>query len=131
MARLLIVAALSFVIGAALEHGITRLVSQRHQHTRAVMWLSQFHLDNASAAARANQCERLGAEGVSLGHDYEELVQAFPEAYGRDSEFRARADALKSAVQMSGAAALDCADPGATVKRIHDACDDCHRQYRD
>jgi hypothetical protein len=131
MARLLIVAALSFVVGAVLEHGITRLVSQRHQYTRAVMWLSQFHLDNAIAAARANDCQRLGAERASLGHMNDELVQAFSDAYGRDAEFRTRADTLKSAVQMSGAAALDCADPSATVKKIHDACDDCHRQYRD
>ncbi len=131
MSRTLILAVLCLIFGAVLGSSVSNYLAQRHQHTRAVMWLSQYHLDRAVAAARAHQCERLSEERMSLVQVYQELRQAFPVAYAQDAQFRARADALKDAAQPSGTPAIDCADAGAAIKRIRDACDACHRQYRD
>jgi len=135
MSRTLILAVLALMIGTAVGSGVANALAQRHQHTRAVMWLLQFHLDEAAAAARAGDCQRLSAERARLGRLYEELLQAFPDAYRQDARFRTRADALRDAAadaaQTNGVAGTGCSDEAATLKRLRDACDACHRQYRD
>jgi hypothetical protein len=131
MSRYIALAVLALIVGSILGSGVSRYLARQHQHTHAVMWLAQFHLDNSIAAARANDCARLNVERKSLIHVYDELLLAFPADYANDAVFRGRADDLKSASQATGSVASDCADLGATVKKIHDACDACHRQYRD
>jgi hypothetical protein len=130
MAKALILAALCLVSGAILGSGVSRFLAQRHQHTRAVMWLAQFHLERAEAAAREHQCQYLIEQRVRLQNLYEELIQAFASEYAADAQFRARADALQKAVLSGADPTLECADPLAAVRRIRDACDDCHRQFR-
>jgi hypothetical protein len=130
MSRTIVLAVLALVAGSILGSGVSRYLARQHQHTRAVMWLAQYHLENSISAARANECVRLTEERASLSHVYDELLLAFPTEYANISEFHERADALKSAVQI-GPTESDCSDLGATVKRIRDACDACHREYRD
>jgi hypothetical protein len=60
----------------------------------------------------------------------EELLQAFPLAYAQDSEFHSRADALRDALQSPVRAGSSCPDARADARRVHDAREECHREYR-
>jgi cytochrome c556 len=130
MVKGIIFAVICLLLGAFLGNSIARLTSQRHQHTRSVMGLAQFHLDRLAAAAGAGQCQAVNQERQRLGNVYEELLQAFPLAYEQDSQFRSRADALRDAVQHISIDASGCATAGADEKKVRDACDACHRDYR-
>jgi hypothetical protein len=130
MAKGILFAVLCLLLGAFAGNSIARYNAQRHQHTRSVMGLAQFHLGALSAAVRARQCPSFNHERARLGIVYDELLQAFPQAYAQDQEFRARADALRSAVTGAEGDARSCASAGADEKSIRDACDACHREYR-
>jgi hypothetical protein len=129
MLKLILFAAACVLLGALLGSTLARYSARQHQHTRAVMALAQFHLDRLELAAQRAQCPEYELERQRLGRVHEELLQAFPLAYAQDEEFHRRADALRDALQPIPAAAADCAS-AAGVKRIRDACDDCHREYR-
>ena len=130
MAKLILFAAGVLILGVVIGNGVARYTAQRHQHTRAVMALAQFHLEHLAAAARNGQCPDFLQERERLQRVRDELLQAFPLAYAQDAEFRTRAVALESALQSAGGPAHDCASAGADAKKIHDACDDCHHEYR-
>jgi cytochrome c556 len=129
MAKSILFAALCLLLGAFLGSSIAHFTAQRHQHTRSVMGLAQFHLGRLSAAARDGQCQEFNQERERLARVYDELIQAFPLAYAQDMEFRTRADALRDAVKTPDAA-RSCTNAGAVDKTIRDACDACHREYR-
>jgi hypothetical protein len=130
MAKWIMVAVLCLMLGAFLGNGLARMTAQRHQHTRAVMGLAQFHLDRLTAAARGGQCPGFNQQREHLLTVYDELLQAFPLAYAQDSEFHTRADALRDVVQTPDGAVRTCDNAAADVKKIADACDACHREYR-
>ena len=126
----LVIAILCLLMGGLAGSAATRYAARSHQHTRAVMALAQIHLDRLEAAARAGQCMRLEEERGRLGFVHEELIQAFPLAYGQDADFHTRTDALGSAVRDARTEATDCAAAVARVKPIREACEACHRLYR-
>lgn len=130
MAKWIIVAVLCLMLGAFLGNGVARMTAQRHQHTRAVMGLAQFHFDRLSAAARSGECPGFNQQRDYLLTVYGELLQAFPLAYAQDAQFHTRADALRDALQTPAGAVRSCANAVADVRKIDDACDDCHRDYR-
>jgi hypothetical protein len=130
MAKWIMVAVLSLMLGAFLGNGLARMTARRHQHTRAVMGLAQFHLDRLEAAAKSGDCRGFNRQREYLLTVYGELLQAFPLAYAQDEEFHKRADALRDALQMPAQAAGNCSNAAADVKKIGDACEDCHREYR-
>jgi hypothetical protein len=130
LAKGVLFAALCLLLGVFLGDGIARYNAQRHQHTRSVMGLAQYHLNRLAAAARAGRCQDFNQERERLSWVYEELLQAFPLAYAQDTEFHARAEALRSAVQAGNGDAGHCLSATADEKAIHDACDACHREYR-
>ena len=130
MAKPILFALALLIAGAAIGNGITRYNDQRHQHTRAVMALAQFHFERLAAAARAGQCPSLLQERQRLERIYDELLQAFPLAYAQDAEFHKRAEALHGALESAGGPGQDCATAHADASKIDDACDDCHREYR-
>jgi hypothetical protein len=132
MAKSILFAALCLLLGAFLGTSIAHFSAQRHQHTRSVMGLAQFHLAALAAAARSGQCQDFNRERQRLAWVYDELTQAFPLAYAQDPEFRTRADALREAVKAPDALARPCtgATARADEKTIRDACDACHREYR-
>ena len=130
MMRTVVLAGLCGVMGGLVGSGITRAVAQRHQHTHAVMWLAQFHLQRMQADRLTPSCQSVSGELDSLRHLQEELVQAFPLPYQQDTEFRSRADALGSALREGTVASSDCKVVAKQIKRIDAACDACHREYR-
>jgi hypothetical protein len=130
MIRTVVLAGLCTVVGGFMGSGITRAVAQRHQHTHAVMWLAQFHLQRMQADRLTPSCQSVSGELENLRHLQGELVQAFPLPYLQDTEFRLRADALGSALREDIAAGGDCTAVVKQIKRIDAACDACHRQYR-
>jgi cytochrome c556 len=132
MAKNILFAALCLLLGAFLGTSVAHFSAQRHQHTRSVMGLAQFHLARLAAAAHSGQCQDFNRERERLAWVYDELTQAFPLAYAQDPQFRSRADALRNAVKMPDAPARPCtgATASADEKTIHDACDACHREYR-
>ncbi len=131
MLKMILFAAACLLLGALIGSTVARYSARQHQHTRAVMALAQFHLDRLEAAAQRAQCADYALELQRLGRLYEELLQAFPLAYAQDQEFHRRADALRDALQPSGGAAAGCAATAAAgLKRVRDACDECHREYR-
>ena len=124
--RTLVLAALCAVLGAFIGIGVTRMLAQRHQHTHAVMWLAEYHLQQLSAATTApgSSCQGVARDIDSLRQLQRELVWAFPLAYQQDQEFRQRADALGKALNSN------CSTTAALVKAVSEACDNCHREYR-
>ena len=130
MVKAIIAAVLCLLLGAFLGNSITRMTARRHQHTRAVMGLAQFHFDRLAAAARAGDCPSFNQQRERLQLVYQELLQAFPLAYAQDAQFHKRTDALRQALQTTDGAASSCASAVADVKIVQDACDDCHRDYR-
>lgn len=130
MPRNILFAAALLLLGAIIGSAIARYNARQHQHTRAVMALAQFHLDRLGAAAQRAQCADYTLERERLGRIYDELLQAFPLAYAQDAEFHKRADALQGALRPTAGAGGDCAGAAAAVKRIRDACDECHHEYR-
>ncbi|HEY2416432.1 MAG TPA: hypothetical protein VGH84_00815 [Steroidobacteraceae bacterium] len=129
MAKWIMVAVLCLLLGAFLGNSLTRMTARRHQHTRSVMGLAQFHIDRLDAAAQSGDCANFNRQREYLLAVYGELLQAFPLAYAQDTEFHKRADALRDALQPAQAAGT-CSTAVADVKKIGDACEDCHREYR-
>jgi hypothetical protein len=130
MAKWIIGAVLCLMLGAFLGNSLAHMTAQRHQHTRAVMGLAQFHFDRLRAASTNGECPAFNQQRDYLLAVYGELLQAFPLAYAQDAEFHSRADALRDALQPPVGAARSCANAAADVKKIDDACEACHRDYR-
>ena len=128
MAKWILYGAGLLLIGALIGYGIERYTVARHRHTRAVMTLAGFHMDQLDRAARAGACPGLQQQRERLSSLYTELLAAFPQAYAQDAEFHKRAEALHSALEAPAAA--DCARASSAVKSIGDACEDCHHDYR-
>ena len=130
MAKTILFAAALLLLGAIAGNGIARYSAAQHQHTRAVMALAHFHLDRLSAAAQAGQCSAFVEERERLFRVYGELILAFPKTYAQDAEFHKRAEALRDAVHPDLAASSECGTAVADAKKIDDACDACHQEYR-
>jgi cytochrome c556 len=130
MGKTVLVAVAMLLAGGAISSAITRYNTRQHQHTRAVMVLAQFHLARLSTAAKAGQCSNFVEERERLFGIYGELLEAFPKAYAQDSEFHKRAEALRSVVHPDLAATGECSRAIEDAKKIDDACEDCHREYR-
>ena len=118
------------LLGAVAGNGITRYFAAQHRHTRAVMALAQFHFDRLSAAAKAGQCSTFVEERERLFRVYAELLDAFPKTYAQDAEFHKRAEAFRDAVHPDLAATGECSSASVDAKKIDDACDACHQEYR-
>jgi cytochrome c556 len=125
-----IVAVLSAMIGGLLGSGIARALAQQHKQAHAVMWLAQAHLLRLASAAATRSCQALSGEIDALRYLHGELQYAFPEALQQDAEFRARAEALRTALDRVPAAGSDCALEQQQVSTIREACDACHLEYR-
>ena len=123
---LFVVALLLF--GAFAGNEVAHFAAARHQPARAVMLLARFHLDRLSAAVKSGQCGAVPQERELLLGMYNEIPAAFPKSYAQDSQFRIRADSLRDAVHSEPPNGSDCS--AAAVKKIDDACEACHRDYR-
>jgi hypothetical protein len=130
VAKTILFAAAMLLLGAVISNGITRYNAQQHRHTRAVMVLAQFHFNRLAAAAKTGQCSSFVEERERLFGIYGELLEAFPKAYAQDGEFHKRAEALRSAVHPDLAATGECSSAAEDAKKIDDACEECHREYR-
>jgi hypothetical protein len=130
MAKTILFAVAMLLLGAVISNGITRYNTQQHQHTRAVMVLAQFHLDRLSTAAKAGQCSNFVEERERLFRIYGELLEAFPKAYAQDAEFHKRAEGVRSVVYPNPFALGECSSAVDDAKKIDDACQECHREYR-
>jgi hypothetical protein len=122
--------ALALVLfGAIAGNQIAHYTDARHQPARAVMLLAQFHFGRLSAAAKSGQCSSLPEERGHLMAVYGEIPGAFSKLYPQDAQFRKRADGLRDALHTDTLAAGDCSSLDG-VKKIEDACEGCHRDYR-
>jgi hypothetical protein len=130
MAKTILLAVAMLLIGGTISSTVTRYNARQHQHTRAVMVLAQFHLARLTDAAKAGQCSSFVEERERLFRIYGELLEAFPKAYAQDAEFHKRAEALRSAVHPDLAATGECSSANDDAKKIDDACEECHREYR-
>jgi hypothetical protein len=130
MAKTILLAVAMLLIGGTISSTVTRYNARQHQHTRAVMVLAQFHLARLTDAAKAGQCSSFVEERERLFRIYGELLEAFPKAYAQDAEFHKRAEALRSAVHPDLAATGECSNANDDAKKIDDACEECHREYR-
>ena len=130
MAKTILLAVAMLLIGGTISSTVTRYNARQHAHTRAVMVLAQFHLDRLTTAANAGLCSSFVEERERLFRIYGELLEAFPKAYAQDAEFHKRAEALRNAVHPDLAATGECSSANDDAKKIDDACDECHREYR-
>jgi len=130
MVKTILFAVAMLLLGAAISSALMRYNAQRHQHTRAVMVLAQFHLGRLSTAAKAGQCSAFAEERERLFSVYGELLEAFPKAYAQDAEFHKRAEAFGTATHPDPAATSECGSATQDAKKIDDACERCHRDYR-
>jgi hypothetical protein len=130
VARILFFALLSAVLGALVATGISRAVAQRHQQTHAVMWLMGAHLWQLELDVRAHACQNSAADLDTLRFLQREMPRVFADSLQQDSQFRARSEALVTALQNDPRAALGCGEVSRQVKALNQACEACHREFR-
>jgi cytochrome c556 len=130
MPKTILFAVALLLLGGAAGNSIARYSAAQHQHTRAVMALAQFHFERLSAAAKSGVCSDFVEERERLFRVYAELLEAFPKTYAQDAEFRRRAEAFRDAVHPDLAATGECGSAAADARKIDQACDACHQEYR-
>lgn len=114
------------VLGAILQQ---RAIRQR-QHVLAVMWLSQYHLKSLQDAVTKDDCAVAAQSTLRIQSLASELALALPLANAQDKTFHGYIEQLKSAAAPGSAAPGQCAYDATLLKRIREACADCHRDYR-
>lgn len=129
--RLLLVLLLGLVVGAIAASMVGNTLRLRHAYTRGVMAVMQHHLATLQRATRSGQCAA-SASTTHLRRIAEasaDIVPAF--ASINDADFRDHADRLHAAVgQALRQPPADCPALAATIQRLGDTCDACHRIYR-
>jgi hypothetical protein len=129
MAKNLLLAFALLLLGALVGNEAARYANTRHQPARAVMQLLQFHFNRLSAAGHSGQCKVFLEERERMFAVYGDIpAAAFPLAYAQDAAFRQHAQSLRDALQPYPGDGGECDD--AASKRIDDACEACHRDYR-
>jgi hypothetical protein len=128
--RTLVLAFICVAFGGLVGSGISRALAQQDKQPHAVMWLSQAHMLRLASAASERSCQSLQGELDSLRFMQGEIQLAFPAEFKQEAEFRARAAALRTALDGVGPIGTDCTAAPPKLKPIREACDACHRQYR-
>jgi hypothetical protein len=128
MRRTVVITVLFTVLGAMASSAVSRVIAQRHRLQNAVMWLMASHLQQLETGLRTQSCGNAAADLASLRHMQSELLRAFPLSTADEYEFRARANALATAVAADPG--TDCPVLARQLKRVRGACDDCHREFR-
>lgn len=137
MKKFAVVAILGLVLGGILGAMLQQRAMRQRQHVLAVMWLAQFHLQSLQAAVTKEDCVVASREATVLQGLASELALALPLADAQDATFHGYIEQLRSAAAPSAIAAsatpspmAHCAYDAALLKRVRDACADCHRDYR-
>ena len=129
--RYLVCLITGLVLGAVVASMVVDAVAQRHAWPRGLMNVMQHDLVDARNAARAGQCQANVAQAISpqlalLASDIERAVLA-PGA--KDRVFSQYASDMRATIAKWNPGA-DCAQQGAVLTEVANACDACHRDYR-
>jgi cytochrome c556 len=129
--RLLLVLMLGLVVGAVAASMVGNTLRLRHAYTRGVMAVMQHHAAALQRAARSGSCPAAGTTQhlQRIAQASADIMPAFTSI--DDADFRNHADRLHAALdQAVRQPPADCAALAATMQRIGDTCDSCHRIYR-
>lgn len=118
------IAVVFLLFGVVAGSTVSRHFARQHQHPRAVMSLLQFHVDRFQAAVRSNDCAAGAREVQALQFLAGEIAPAFPLADAQDRTFHDYAQRLHALTPSA------CTQLTQMLKRVNDACDACHRDYR-
>lgn len=129
--RYLISLIVGALIGAIAGSTFSSAMAQRDAWPRGIMNVMQHELGNARSAARARPCAAPVLTTASahlhlLSSDIEPALLA-PDT--KDRVFSKYASDLRSALAKWDTSA-PCADQGAALATVANACDTCHREYR-
>ena len=129
MKRALAVGVIGLVLGGVLGAMAQQRSIRQRQSTLAVMWLSQFHLDGLQKAVRRGDCAAAAQSADRLHMLADELPWVLPLATEQDADFRDYVEHYRKATSPAAQAGA-CTYDSAMLKRVRDACADCHRDYR-
>jgi cytochrome c556 len=130
--RSLILMILGLAFGAICTAIAMNALAQRSAYARGVMQVMQHHYAELRNGQRTGRCD---AATVTRDRDVLRMLsdEVAPSVYGDgtpDPPFREYIDRLHSALADLGDGTQGCAALAATVNRLGDSCDACHRQYR-
>ena len=119
------------VIGAIAGSTFASAMAQRDAWPRGIMNVMQHELANARSAARAQPCAApvLQAASAHLHLLSSDIEPALLAPGTKDRVFSKYASDLRSALAKWDTNA-NCADQGAALATVANACDTCHRDYR-
>ncbi len=129
--RYLVCLIVGLVVGAIAVSTFVNATAQREAWPRGVMNVMQHVLGNARTAARAQQCATPAMLSAAthlqlLATDIEPALLA---PGSKDRVLSQYASDLRRAVSQWNASA-DCAQQGAALTVVANACEACHRDYR-
>jgi hypothetical protein len=130
MKKLIVVAVISLVLGTIVGAMLQQRAVRQRQHTLAVMWLSQYHLQALQDAVNKGDCARATQSALRLHNLAGELALALPLADAQDATFHGYIEHLKLSTSPAVATVGNCAYDAALLKRVRESCADCHRDYR-
>lgn len=130
MKKYVAVGLIGLVLGGVLGAMLQQRAIRQRQHTLAIMWLAQYHLKSLQGAVEKDDCAVAAQSALRLQGLAGELALALPLADAQDATFHNYIEQLKSAVAPGSAAPGHCVYDATLLKRVRDACADCHRDYR-
>jgi hypothetical protein len=130
MKKVLVVGLVGLILGGVLGAMLQQRAIRQRQHALAVMWLSQYHLQSLQGAIAKNDCAVALQSALRLRGLASELALALPLADAQDATFHGYIEQLKLATTPHEVTPGQCAYDTALLKRIREACADCHRDYR-
>lgn len=130
MKKFVVVGVAGILLGSVLGAMLQQRAIRQRQQPLAVMWLSQYHLQSLQGAITKGDCALAAQSAARLQGMAGELALALPVAVAQDAVFRGYVEKLQSAAVPGAAAPGQCAYDAALLKRVRQACADCHRDYR-
>lgn len=130
MKKFAVVGLVALLLGGALGAMLQQRAIRQHQHTLAVMWLAQYHVQSLQSAVEKGDCAVAAQAALRLQGLAGELILALPLANAQDATFHGYIEQLKSATAPGSAPPGRCVYDASLLKRVRDACADCHRDYR-
>jgi len=130
MKKTIAVGLIALVLGGVMGAMVQQRTIRQRQHTLAVMWLAQYHLQSLQDAVANHDCAVATQSASRLQALGNELALALPLANSQDATFHGYIEQLQSAATPGAALPGQCLYDVTLLKRVRDACADCHRDYR-
>lgn len=128
MRKKIFIAIACALIGSVIGANASRYFAAQHAKSTAVMVLMQLHQQQWEQAVENKNCITQQRELEALQFLAGEIAVVLPKADAQDAVFHQHVQNMQQALIMPNIA--QCALTAAEIKKVRDACDECHREYR-